>query len=447
MQLYQRGAKIDSGAFIKQNMPASFHNQRSSITALLTLLIIIYLIVGVPTLFGIQSLVEITISNLIIYPLLLLFIAIFSLNHTVFFESLVHKFFYLYFLFLLIATLFAKTIFTDVRTQIITLGMSFIWLSSFISIYYSIRSLSQYNVIMKLLDMVGTGIAISVFLSYVGPEYLGFSFGEIYYGQQTRAFGPFGDQVGFILGYFALRNFAHAKWLKTILHFIAIFFTGTRGAILSVFIGTLWLIIQLSINKRNSEINLYRVAFGIFSVTIGAFSFFSSSYGESIFNRFWSDESTVARQTAIVFGMRVYLDHPVLGVGFLGFNRLGNAYNFYQNFAFGSDAQRGMFTAQNQYIQAATDAGTFGLLLLLLFLLTLIRELHQGRHLLNGSYYLDVTSILSWVVAMAIGNQAAVWILPANITGYMFFLINGLTLGLLRLHKQGSVAVKSNYLL
>jgi hypothetical protein len=50
-------------------------------------------------------------------------------------------------------------------------------------------------------------------------------------------------------------------------------------------------------------------------------------------------------------GLHAFLDYPVLGVGYLGFNSIARSYDS-TGFIDSEEAmKRGVFTAQNQYLQ------------------------------------------------------------------------------------------------
>jgi O-antigen ligase len=409
-------------------------------------ILLTYLIVGVPVLFAAYTLAEREQSKLLIFPVFLLFVLIAVLNLKKSINYSVHRFYYLFFLVLLLATIFALTQRDrgTLYSQFASLVMCFMWSSVFISIYFLVKTPKQYRFAARLVDKMGVVIALSVFMSYIGPNYLGFSFGEfIHDATDIRGFGPFGDQVGYTLGYFALRSLVHKKWFSVALHSSAILFTGTRGAVVSVTIGVFWLIIQ-GLNKRHDHPKYrYRIILMSIWAMAAALIFLSTPYGETTLNRFADIQmnygSLYHRMRAIMLGLQVYLDNPLTGVGYLGFNQLAYAYGFGRYFTTESTLERGTYTAQNQYVQTATDAGTLGLLLLLLLLWSLHRELQRGRSSAALPFKSELLSFSAWLIALAIGNQAAVWILPSAITGYFFFLLAGLSLSLVRMEEQGFV--------
>lgn len=419
------------------------HTDTNRELSLFSIVLITFLLLGVPVLFAINTFVEWKLASLIVYPLLLTFLLSVALNYNRVFKNVIHVLFYVFFAILVLSSVFAKTIFTTINIQFGSLYLCFIWFSVFISIYYIVRTKREYKFSAVLMDIIGLLILTSVLLSYIGPKYLGFSFGEISYSDNgIRAFGPFGDQVGFALGYFVLRSFVRGRWISVVFYVIAILSTGTRGAILSVALGVLWLIIQMIVRRQE----YYRIQFRVILISLlvlaSSISFLYSSYGENTLVRLGealqNQDSLYQRKIAIQLGVAIYFDNPVLGVGYLGFNRLGEAYNFNRYTAIGGDAQRGLFTAQNQFVQTATDAGTLGLFFLLLLLWMLFRELKRGYLRVEKVYEPDLIAATAWLIALVLGNQAAVWILPATITGYIFALVMGLSLALIGLHKPTS---------
>lgn len=414
-------------------MDTEFFDNQKLVSDIFSISIIFFLIIGVPAFFVVNGAFGIDRFYLASYCLAVLFIFLVNIKYGHVLKNKLHLFFYLYFLLLLMATFVSKFLFYDVYSQFITLLNSFIWCSVFISIYFLVITEWQYDIAVKMLDYLGLIIAFSVFLSYIGAQYMNRSFGEVFNdGQQIRAFGFFGDQVGFVLSYFLIRCFAYKKWFGFILYAIAILLTGTRGALISLSFGILLVLFQSFSNKNSRNRLINSIASIIILTSIIATILFSTSYGQNAVDRFVSifqgEDALHQRRVAIQLGLQIYSDNPILGVGYLGFNRLSQTYNFGRNFAVDTDVNRGTFTTQNQYVQAATDAGTFGLITLVVFLYYLLRELKRQQYKVSDKYSRDMIVAFSWAGAMIFGNQAAVWILPTNITGYLFFLIMGLSL-------------------
>lgn len=406
--------------------------------SILSFALVAYMIIGVPVLFAINILQEEEVGRGIPLTLLVAFIVLAFLNHKDLLRQRVRRFFFLYFLTLLFTgglALVATNPFAE-SAQLTSLLSFFSWSSVFISIYYLTSDFRVYQFAVRLVDKLGLALAFSVYLSYIGPEFLEFSFGEV---QRTttvvRAFGPFGDQVGFALSYFALRGLTRQKWLIAILCLGAILFTGTRGAVISLAIGAVWLVINL----RGQSRRVVKIAL----VTGLAVLLYVSIFQNEGFSRFedvlLNDDALLQRRSAIELGFRIFADNPVFGIGYLGFNRMIDQYGFVHYFEIGSDIVRGAYTAQNQYLQTATDAGVLGLAALGLFLGSVWIEFRRARHHVADKLLLDLFASSAWVVALVLGNLAAVWLLPAAITSYLFCLVTGLTLGLIRLQERGLV--------
>lgn len=393
-------------------------------------LLIIFWIVGIPVWFASSVLSSGQVASFIPNALLILFAttSAFTLRKSVL--NKVHIMLYLFFLVLLTTTFLAILVTNPFATQaqITSLIGFFSWSSIFFSIYNIVNTQTLYRFAMKLINVLGIAIALTVFLSYVCPTYLGFPFGEILYEPIIRPIGPFGDQVGFVLGYYVLHYLVHRKWLGATLCMAAILVTATRGAVISVFTGVVWLafnILKIQSQKSRATILL------IFMALIGIV-YTSTSQDLSISDRFTAiflySDSLAQRTNAIELGFRVYWSSPLLGVGYLGFNRFAGEYNF--------DAVRGAYTTQNQYLQTLTDAGLLGLATLGIFLFTLQKELRLGQQVVQSSQQLDLLAYLAWVIAMGIGNLGAVWLLPGAISTYFFFLMAGLELSIIQIHRS-----------
>jgi O-Antigen ligase len=325
-----------------------------------------------------------------------------------------------------------------VYEQTIALATLFAWTSAFISIYLIVRTPREYRWAMRLIDILGTLISLSVFVSYIAPTYFNLPFGEMHLEDgRIRAFGPFGDQVAFVIVYFALRAIIKRQPM-VIVHCAAILFTGTRGAFLALVVGGLWLVAATENDKQHAFLRR-RIMWGSVLALGSVRVFLLTPYGQTALDRIINarhEGSLDHRTAAATLGVIVFLDHPLAGVGFLGFNRLSEQYHFGDQFSGTDSVERATYTAQNQYVQTATDAGIPGLVVLVFFLWTLFKELKKGARRLTGVYRLDLLSASAWLVALAIGNQAAVWLLPAALTSYLFFAVCGLSLAATKLQDR-----------
>ena len=91
-----------------------------------------------------------------------------------------------------------------------------------------------------------------------------------------------------------------------------------------------------------------------------------------------------------------------------------------------TDLARGSWSAQNQWVQVAAEAGIPGLVAFLAFVRALIAG---GRRIASG-HGCDVTfgqAVNSYVIAIVIGNQSAVWLLPMASSGYVMLALAGIS--------------------
>lgn len=317
--------------------------------------------------------------------------------------------------------------FSVAREDVIALATLAIWASPFFSVYFLVDTPRAYGWAVRLLDIAGGGIALSVLIGFIAPRYLGFQFGEFNSdGVQVRAFGPFGDQVGFPLVYFAMRSVFRGKIVMLALFCSAILLTGTRGAIISLSVGMgAAILLGASMGKKKGDArNRFVLVFlwaAVFSV-----GFLLSDFGATTLTRMQSvgrgESSLQQRFGSMKLGVQVLVDNPIGGVGYLGFRRLGAEYSFHQRFA-GDVGGNATYTAQNQYLQSALDGGLIALVLWIAFLLCLFRKLRAALSWVDPARQIDLRAGLAWLVAMAVGNQAAVWFLSHNITTYMFVVL------------------------
>jgi O-antigen ligase len=156
--------------------------------------------------------------------------------------------------------------------------------------------------------------------------------------------------------------------------------------------------------------------------------FFASPYGETALGRLAlllsGGDVLIQRRAAATVGVRIVLDNPVLGLGYLGVNRVAEQYGAADYVHDDPEQARGFFTAQNQYLEVAADAGLLGLAAFLLFVLVLLRGLRPGgaREVQSD----DVLAIRAFLIGMLVGNQGSVWMLHLSIAGYCFFAAAGL---------------------
>lgn len=361
-----------------------------------------------------------------------------------------HALFYLLFAVLLVATLLVwpRAGFTQFYEQVKSLALCFIWSSPFFVLYFLISDRPELRFAYRALAITGLIVSLSVLADYVMWTRFGISFGEIVDSQgQLRAFGPLGDQVGFVIILFALRALQRRDWVALAFHTTAIVLTGTRGALLALVVGVLWLLVVVPFSEpaRSGQRIRTIVSTLVLSVVL-VVSLLSTPLGESTYNRLFEGDALqsglLQRAGAMQLGVKIFGDNPLIGVGYLGFNSLSDEYGFWKYFKPGADVERSAYTANNQLIQTATDAGIFGTLAFLALFATIVRNCRRARMQASGEDRHELVSIESWLAAILIGNQAAVWLLPSAATGYFVFVAAAISERVAFFQAQRAVATR-----
>jgi O-antigen ligase len=127
------------------------------------------------------------------------------------------------------------------------------------------------------------------------------------------------------------------------------------------------------------------------------------------------------------------LDNPVLGVGYMGYERALEGY--------GGDAyfdlhhpDGGTANANNQILQALTDGGVVGLLAFAVLIIVAARLFLQvaarSEDRFLSTYYL---AAFLWLLTQVFGNLAAVWLTPGSYIARLLWIILGIGVALAQL--------------
>lgn len=296
---------------------------------------------------------------------------------------------------------------------------------------------------LKYFSYVGYTVYITAYLSFILFTAFGIQFGEVQASlHTTRFFGPLGDQLGFIISFFCFQAFLSSNFLMMILGVFVILFSATRGAIASLALGLILISIYRSRSLKISFRLKYKTAFYIgFSVCMLAL-IMMSSLGESIFqsvydvvmtafNRFTDPRiaqfGIEQRSMSLDLAFQVFMDNFFAGTGYLGFRLLAPNYADYNFFPSYIDPANSVATAQNQYLQVATDAGILGLIIffyLIFFCFKLFRKATDLSKLPSQKNLFISAQI--WLFSLLIGNQGAAWILPSSFISLMLWILLGI---------------------
>ena len=308
----------------------------------------------------------------------------------------------------------------------------------FFMIFYSSKEkeLDNYH---KYLNILGYTVLMSAYVSYFLYNFFGIQFGDVQYSLSTdsvRFFGVIGDSIGFIVTLFCFQQLITGQLILAFLNAFVVVLSATRGAVISLVIGSLVVFITQK-NKNRFGIRPKQFVFYIIFIFISLLLIsYSSSFGsifESIINasssvtdRFTSKESAfgfLQRELSISLAFEVFVNNFFTGVGYTGFRFIApqyENYNYIPNFI---DASNAVATTNNQYLQFATDAGIFGLLIFIILMASSLKLLKQSGKQVSpelGSYFMAGRI---WLWSQLIGNQGTSWMLPSSLIGLILWII------------------------
>jgi O-antigen ligase len=331
------------------------------------------------------------------------------------------------------------------RSQVIASAIALSWTLSLIVSYTSVRSLAEYRAWNRLMDVLGILMMCSVFASLLLPLLFSVNFGEaILQDGRLRAFGPLGDQVGFALILFALRSATRKAWLMHLIYVLAIFSTGTRGAVIALVVGLFYISVagDMRPGKSASKKTIKLRSLGLLLIPAALMAIAASfDMLNRVTNVLDEDSSINQRLGAMKIALDVFRASPLVGMGFNSMYFHAQAFGAVEKFS-ADLMSRSAGTAQSQILQMASDGGILGLGAFLALLVALKERLDRVRTTINDRQLNidvgDVKAVLGFLIAIGIGNQSAVWMLSESITNYLFFLSIGIALALLRVSEVNS---------
>ncbi|WP_287180355.1 O-antigen ligase family protein [Mesorhizobium sp.] len=244
----------------------------------------------------------------------------------------------------------------------------------------------------------------------------------------SRIFGVYGDSAAWTASFFFVLAFARKQWAIFAAFGIFLGLSGSMGGTIAAVSGVLCFLALLVFRGRLKPMYL------VLPVLLGcAGLWLLQGYGSiPLFDRLLNEEvrnfSMNARYGAYWTALRISYEFPFFGTGFGGFADTAlEQSGLDQLFPLGFSAVY-ISNAQNQYFQALAEGGIIGLGFYVAMLLTTIRWLFRlesaepdpvVRQFLGGSF--------SWLTAMAITNQTAVWVMPHSLNAIVLSLIIGIS--------------------
>ena len=341
------------------------------------------------------------------------------------------------------AAAFGRVSSSQAILQAKTLLATAVWASIYVVVFASVRKVEDAARFVRWINAACLVITASVYLSVV-LHGAGISFGEVleFSDGHIRAFGPLGDQVGFVLVLPALMALAASRPVMFGVHVGALLLTATRGAVLCLAVGLVLHVVVLVTGQARPGRN--RVLGGLAALAVAGVLWLTplSNVVTDRLLQPWESTDYSLRLSAIETGTQVVLDHPLLGVGFNGFGAGRPAVA--EDWLIPNAAENGLSRAANQYVQTATDGGLPALLALILFVGCAARNALRIARSREGSPELAGTQI--WLVAIFAGNLGALWLLSNTATGYFMFAVAGLTAGMSAITQQRLASARGSRL-
>jgi O-antigen ligase len=292
----------------------------------------------------------------------------------------------------------------------------------------------QFRALRAGLWVLGWLMVVPIFL---GVLFFGtrLNVGEVGGREAIRSFGFVGDQVGFVLVLYVLWNVMARRYLQAGVFAVGILATGTRGALISLAVAFLFVILKhrevKRLRVRISTLVAIPLAIVVLVFTTDLGGARRRLLGAEAFGR-----GTNVHQRLLTnrIAVEVFVRYPLLGVGYTGYREQAMERGARSRFVRGIGRYAPTYTATagNQYLQTGTDAGVLGLLALGLLFYQLLRALEtaalraepETAAFLFGGYF--------WLWGIVVGNQAASWLLPGSFISYLLWICAAVAIVVLR---------------
>jgi len=291
----------------------------------------------------------------------------------------------------------------------------------------------QFPLLRRSLDVLGYVMAVPIF---VGILFLGsgLDVGEVH---GARTFGFVGDQVGFLLVLYVLWHLIARNYLRAFFFALAILATGTRGALIALVVGVLVTALQRRwLGGRRVRL---RTVLGV-PLVLGVVLFTTDIGGTRtrLSGRAVGRGSNVEQRLLTQrLGVEVFAESPAVGVGYTGYRLRAVEKGAITRFVSQLGHYSTVFTtnASNQLLQTATDAGVGGVVALGLLFFQLLRALRTAARWADPATSELLFAAYFWMLALIVGNQAAVWLLPGSFIAYLQWLCAAVAIVTLHAHR------------
>ena len=293
----------------------------------------------------------------------------------------------------------------------------------------SVNKEREVSYVHRFLDYGGYIIVGTIYLN-IWLLQMGKSLGEVQVQESMiRYFGPLGDQVGFILSYFIFKALIGQKLWEALFFSVGLVLTGTRGALVTLLVGLGIMLWQgFFVKYRIRRFFLMKIgicaALGI-ALWCDMGGMRSRFFNEELF-RSGANQRLLTTSTAF----RIFLDNPLIGVGFTGFRYIAPQYGVIEAAVekLGGFAPNYIATTGNQFLQVATDGGVIAIGAFVWMILVISHSLRWAMKHAAAYHRAAFAAGYVWLWSLVLGNQTAAWILPGSLISYLLWLLLGVAI-------------------
>jgi O-antigen ligase len=321
-------------------------------------------------------------------------------------------------------------------TPMMRSAISLIRLGVEVSIVQMVAQLtsSPHEVRRSLQIVVGTLLVLGViqFVNFFGASH-GIVIGEVQ-GQERgelRYFGPVGDSVGFVLLLGYVIALCAARPVAIALFAGGIVLTAGIGAIVGLVVATL-LVVPFGFDIHALRGLLRRWLWIAPVVLLGAglaATTILRPMARTLTDRLATgrfEQSGGQRKASATLALAMIADNPLTGVGFAGYRAALDRYGGKRYFNL-DKTDGGTANANNQWLQVLTDSGVPGLIAFTAFLLCAAGLLLRASRCSEDMFSRVVfRAACIWLLAQALGNLAAVWLVPSSYVARFLWVLLGL---------------------
>ena len=302
-----------------------------------------------------------------------------------------------------------------------------------------ITTLTQAKRCLQIVAWTMVALGVIQFINFFGASH-GITIGEVQGIErgELRYFGPVGDSIGFVLLLGYVGALCAARPTFALLFAGGIVLTAGIGAIIGTAVATaLVLLFGLESGTTRAFLRRYLWVFPILVFAgIVAAATIGRPMASTLVDRLSSGrfhQSGGQRLATLKMGVKMVMDNPLTGVGFMSYESSLERYGGKRFFNL-AKLDGGTANANNQILQSLTDAGAFGLVAFLVFATVSVRLFWKVSARCEDPFLrLSLRASCLWLLTQLLGNHAAVWLIPSAYVARFLWVLLGITVAIARL--------------